>query len=93
MCRLLYFVVHLCLQYVNVLMLHRQKLRRLEVALIEYRESLEERGIKSSDEIERKVAIRRKQLQSEYGLLDSNNDSSGNSKFSFCKQARSNLNL
>ncbi|KAG6649734.1 hypothetical protein I3843_07G226100 [Carya illinoinensis] len=60
----------------------RQKLRRLEVALIEYRESLEERGIKSSDEIERKVAIRRKQLQSEYGLLDSNNDSSGNKRTS-----------
>ncbi|KAG2700356.1 hypothetical protein I3760_07G226800 [Carya illinoinensis] len=60
----------------------RQKLRRLEVALIEYRESLEERGIRSSDEIERKVAIRRKQLQSEYGLLDSNNDSSGNKRTS-----------
>ncbi|KAF5456832.1 hypothetical protein F2P56_026268 [Juglans regia] len=60
----------------------RQKLRRLEVALIEYRESLEEREIKSSDEIERKVAIRRKQLQYEYGLLDSNNDSSGNKRTS-----------
>ncbi|KAF5461338.1 hypothetical protein F2P56_017446 [Juglans regia] len=56
----------------------RQKLRRLEVALIEYRESLEERGIKSLDEIEKKVAIRRQQLQSEYGLLDSKGDSSGN---------------
>ncbi|KAB1213532.1 U2 snRNP-associated SURP motif-containing protein [Morella rubra] len=56
----------------------RQKLRRLEVALIEYRESLEERGIKSLEEIEKKVAMRRKQLQSEYGLLDSNNDSSRN---------------
>ncbi|XP_041016926.1 protein RRC1-like isoform X2 [Juglans microcarpa x Juglans regia] len=60
----------------------RQKLRRLEVALIEYRESLEEREIKNSDEIERKVAIRRKQLQYEYGLLDSNNDSSGNKRTS-----------
>jgi hypothetical protein len=58
------------------------------VALIEYRESLEERGIKSSEEIERKVATRRKQLQSEYGLLDSNEDSPGNSKCSFCRHAR-----
>lgn len=68
-------------------MYYRQKLRRLEVALIEYRESLEERGIKNSEEIERKVSIRRKQLLSEYGLLDANDDSSGNSKCSFCKRA------
>ena len=66
-------------------MICRQKLRRLEVALIEYRESLEERGIKSSEEIERKVAIHRKRLQSEYGLLDSNEDVSWNSKCLFCK--------
>ncbi|XP_034682659.1 protein RRC1 isoform X2 [Vitis riparia] len=59
---------------------HRQKLRRLEVALIEYRESLEERGIKSSEEIERKVAIHRKRLQSEYGLSDSNEDVSWNKR-------------
>ncbi|CAN4109247.1 unnamed protein product [Withania somnifera] len=52
----------------------RQKLRRLEVALIEYRESLEERGIKSPDEIERKVEIRRQHLQSEYGLLNFSED-------------------
>ncbi|XP_012065817.1 protein RRC1 isoform X2 [Jatropha curcas] len=58
----------------------RQKLRRLEVSLIEYRESLEERGIKSAEEIERKVAIHRKRLQSEYGLLDSPQDIPGNSK-------------
>lgn len=58
----------------------RQKLRSLEVALIEYRESLEERGIKSAEEIERKVAIHRKRLQSEYGLLDSPQDIPGNSK-------------
>lgn len=63
----------------------RQKLRRLEVALIEYRESLEERGIKSSEEIERKVAIHQKRLQSEYGLSDSNEDVSLNSKYMFCK--------
>ncbi|PIN17904.1 hypothetical protein CDL12_09430 [Handroanthus impetiginosus] len=55
----------------------RQKLRRPEVALMEYRESLEERGIKSSEEIERKVAIHRSWLQAEYGLLDSNADASG----------------
>ncbi|GAB4828740.1 Protein rrc1 [Ancistrocladus abbreviatus] len=56
----------------------RQKLRRLEVALMEYRESLEERGVRSPDEIERKVAIYRKRLQSDYGLSDSNEDVSGN---------------
>ncbi|CAI9771691.1 unnamed protein product [Fraxinus pennsylvanica] len=55
----------------------RQKLRRLEVALMEYRESLEEQGIRSPEEIERKVAIHRSRLQSEYGLLDSNPDVSG----------------
>ncbi|CAH9116846.1 unnamed protein product [Cuscuta epithymum] len=54
----------------------RQKLRRLEVALIEYRESLEERGVKSLDEIEKKVEIHRRRLQSEYGLLNFNEDSS-----------------
>ncbi|WCJ32260.1 RNA recognition motif (RRM)-containing protein [Euphorbia peplus] len=58
----------------------RQKMRRLEVALIEYRESLEERGIKSAEEIERKVAIHRKRLQSEYGLSDSTQDFAMNSK-------------
>ncbi|KAL3330383.1 hypothetical protein AABB24_034295 [Solanum stoloniferum] len=52
----------------------RQKLRRLEVALIEYHESLEERGIKSSDEIESKVEIHRQRLQSEYGLLNFSGD-------------------
>lgn len=58
----------------------RQKLRRIEVALIEYRESLEERGVKSSGEIERKVEIHRKRLQSELGLLDSNENAPDNSK-------------
>ncbi|CAI9094648.1 OLC1v1030425C3 [Oldenlandia corymbosa var. corymbosa] len=61
---------------------HRQKLRRIEVALIEYRESLEEHGIKSPEEIERKVAIHRRRLQSEYGLLDSNEDASGKKRSS-----------
>nr|XP_016502510.1 PREDICTED: protein RRC1-like isoform X2 [Nicotiana tabacum] len=52
----------------------RQKLRRLEVALIEYRESLEERGIHIPDEIEKKVEIHRQQLQSEYGLANFSQD-------------------
>lgn len=61
-------------------------MRRLEGALIEYRESLEERGIKSAEEIEKKVAIHRKWLQSEYGLFDSPHDIPGNSsKCPFCK--------
>ncbi|XP_019446970.1 PREDICTED: protein RRC1-like isoform X1 [Lupinus angustifolius] len=55
----------------------RQKLRRLEVALIEYRESLEERGIKNLEEIEKKVATYRKQLEVEYGLSDSGEDGQG----------------
>ncbi|KAJ6836808.1 protein RRC1-like isoform X1 [Iris pallida] len=50
---------------------HRQKLRRLEVAVMEYRESLEERGTRSSEDIEKKVAVHRRRLQSEFGLLDS----------------------
>lgn len=58
-------------------------MRRLEVSLIEYRESLEERGIKNSEEIEKKVAIHRKRLESEYGLADPNEDVSGNSKCFF----------
>ncbi|KAJ4958328.1 hypothetical protein NE237_025439 [Protea cynaroides] len=60
----------------------RQKLRRLEVAVMEYRESLEERGVKNSEEIERKVTIHRRRLQSEFGLSDTNEDASGNSKHS-----------
>ncbi|XWS70514.1 hypothetical protein CRYUN_Cryun03dG0054300 [Craigia yunnanensis] len=52
----------------------RQKLRRLEVALIEYRESLEEQGIKNAEDIERRVAVHRKWLESEYGLSDSCED-------------------
>eukprot|EP00250_Pteridium_aquilinum_P005238 c15365_g1_i1 orf=672-3917(-) len=52
----------------------RQKLRRLEGAVIEYRESLEERGIKNVDEIERKVHSHRRKLQQEYGLLDVTGD-------------------
>ncbi|XP_019097713.1 PREDICTED: protein RRC1-like isoform X2 [Camelina sativa] len=43
----------------------RQNLRRIEVDLIEYRESLEEQGMKNSEEIERKVAIHRKRLEAD----------------------------
>ncbi|XP_020268605.1 protein RRC1-like isoform X1 [Asparagus officinalis] len=50
---------------------HRQKLRRLEVAVIEYRETLEERGIRNPEEIEKKVANHRRRLQLELGLLNS----------------------
>ncbi|CAA6670262.1 unnamed protein product [Spirodela intermedia] len=52
----------------------RQKLRRLEVAVMEYRESLEEQGIRNTDEIERRVASHRRRLKSEYGLADSGED-------------------
>ncbi|KAJ6915316.1 hypothetical protein NC651_017345 [Populus alba x Populus x berolinensis] len=63
-------------------LLYLQKLRRLEVALIEYRESLEEQGMKKSEEIERKVAVHRKRLESEYGLSSSNEDGTGNKRIS-----------
>lgn len=56
-------------------------MRRLEVALIEYRESLEERGTKNAEDIERRVAVHRKRIESEYGLTDSGEDTSGRSKF------------
>ncbi|KAL1552537.1 Protein rrc1, variant 2 [Salvia divinorum] len=55
----------------------RQKMRRLEVALMEYRESLEEHGIKNPEEIERKVSVHRSRLLAEYGLVDSNAHASG----------------
>lgn len=55
---------------------HRQKLRRLEVAVMEYRELLEERGIRNPEEIEKKVSSHRRRLQSEFGLLDSAEGSS-----------------
>ncbi|XP_030468750.2 protein RRC1 isoform X1 [Syzygium oleosum] len=60
----------------------RQKLRRLEVALIEYRESLEDRGIKNVEEIEKKVTLHRKRLEVEYGLSGSSDDVSGNRRSS-----------
>ncbi|KAL4284057.1 hypothetical protein GQ457_16G000380 [Hibiscus cannabinus] len=60
---------------------HRQKLRRLEVALIEYRESLEEQGIKNAEDIEERVVVHRKRLESEHGLSDTIEDVSGRSYF------------
>lgn len=54
---------------------YRKKLRHLEATLIEYRESLEDRGITSPEELERKVALQRKRLESDYGLSGSNEDS------------------
>ncbi|KAL8238982.1 hypothetical protein R6Q59_015549 [Mikania micrantha] len=53
----------------------RHKLRQIEVALIEYRESLEDRGIKK-EEIEKKVVAHQKQLQYKYGLIDGGEDAS-----------------
>lgn len=58
----------------------RQKLRRLEVALMEYRETLEERGVKSAEEIEKKVAVYKKRLESEYGLSESSENLPRSSK-------------
>ena len=58
----------------------RQKLRRVEVELIKYREYLEEQGTKSSEEIEREVESRRRRLLSDCGMLDMNEDDSGRSK-------------
>lgn len=49
--------------------------------MIEYRESLEERGIRSPEEIKRKVATHRKRLEAEYGLSNSNEDASGRSMY------------
>lgn len=54
--------------------LHRQKLRRLEVAVVEYRESLEERGLRNAEEIDKKVAVYRRQLESDFGLSDTTDD-------------------
>jgi hypothetical protein len=46
-------------------------LRQIEISVMQYRESLEEQGIRNMDEIERKVASHRRHLQSEYGLSTS----------------------
>jgi hypothetical protein len=51
--------------------------------MIEYRESLEEHGIKNHEEIEKRVALQRKKLGTEYGLSEAsalpsrNRDSKG----------------
>eukprot|EP00249_Psilotum_nudum_P024568 c29224_g1_i6 orf=624-3824(-) len=71
----------------------RQKLRRLEVAVMEYRESIEEHGIKNTEEIERKVAAHRKKLLIEYGLAEGAGDrdgkvDAGSGKYSFRSSER-----
>ncbi|KAK8553623.1 hypothetical protein V6N13_062420 [Hibiscus sabdariffa] len=66
----------------------RQKLRRLEVALIEYRESLEEQGIKNAEVIEERVVVHQKRLESEYGLSDTIEDVSGRKRTSKEKRDR-----
>ncbi|XP_022754443.1 protein RRC1-like isoform X2 [Durio zibethinus] len=66
----------------------RQKSRRLEVALIEYREYLEEQGIKNAEDIGRRVAVHRKLLESEYGLSDSSKDVSGRKRISLERRDR-----
>jgi U2-associated protein SR140 len=38
--------------------------------VMEYRVSLEERGIKSSEEIDKKVALLRKKLEADFGFVD-----------------------
>lgn len=58
----------------------RQKLRQVEVALIEYRDSLEDRGVKDVGEIEKKVAFHRKHLESEL-VVHSNKITLINSKW------------
>uniref|UniRef100_A0A0A9CSA9 CWF21 domain-containing protein n=1 Tax=Arundo donax TaxID=35708 RepID=A0A0A9CSA9_ARUDO len=55
---------------------HRQKLRQIEISVMQYRESLEEQGLRNIDEIERKVANHRRRLQSEYGLSNSTDGAS-----------------
>ena len=46
-------------------------MRQIEISVMQYRESLEEQGLRNLDEIERKVASHRRRLQSEYGLSTS----------------------
>lgn len=45
------------------------------MAVMEYCESLEEQGYRSKDEIEKKVTVYRRRLQSEFGLSDLTDDS------------------
>ncbi|XP_024543152.1 protein RRC1 isoform X1 [Selaginella moellendorffii] len=58
----------------------RQKLRRLEVSVMEYRDSLEERGSRNVEEIERKVMQHRKKLESDIGVEDSSRGSDRNER-------------
>ena len=48
---------------------------------MEYRESLEEQGIRSAEEIEKRVASHRKRLKSEFGLVDLGEDSRSAGQF------------
>ncbi|KAG6472906.1 hypothetical protein ZIOFF_070384 [Zingiber officinale] len=48
--------------------------RQLKFAVVEYRESLEERGLRSAEEIDRKVAVYRRQLEFEFGLSETTED-------------------
>ncbi|KAH9295687.1 hypothetical protein KI387_039275 [Taxus chinensis] len=65
----------------------RQKLRRLEVAVMEYRESLEEHGMCNLEEIERKVDVHRKKLKSEFGLIDEAADRENTAMFRKAKHS------
>lgn len=56
----------------------RQKFQCLEVAVLEYQESLEEQGMHSKQEIDKKVENHHRHLQSEFGQLDSADDQSSN---------------
>ncbi|KAJ3679191.1 hypothetical protein LUZ60_017202 [Juncus effusus] len=56
----------------------RQKMRKVEVAVMEYRESLEERGVRNSDEIEKKVAQHRTRLEFDFGLSQQSDDAKSN---------------
>ncbi|KAG9455096.1 hypothetical protein H6P81_008000 [Aristolochia fimbriata] len=61
---------------------YRQKLRQIEGAVMVYRESLEERGIRNLEDIERKVSNHRRRLQLEFGLTEAAEDASGANKHS-----------
>ncbi|KAM3228281.1 hypothetical protein ACQJBY_059761 [Aegilops geniculata] len=69
---------------------HRQKLRQIEIAVMQYRESLEEKGLHSMEEIERKVASHRRRLQSDYGLssIDGANNRRSSERLSLERRER-----
>ncbi|KAM0874217.1 hypothetical protein ACQ4PT_037537 [Festuca glaucescens] len=72
---------------------HRQKLRQVEIAVMQYRESLEEKGLQNTEEIEGKVASHRRRLQSEYGLsssIDGANNRRSSERISLERKERTN---